>query len=273
MSKKNGTQVLVPKFESKIDLADYDTGYIGRFQSEEETLPEVESMLKKIGDLQEILYAENKQSLLLIVQAMDTGGKDGLIKHLFRGINPSGVRITSFKVPSSEEQAHDFLWRIHKETPRTGMIGVFNRSQYEDVLVVRVRNLVPKDVWKKRYDQINNFERMLAENGTRILKFYLHISRAEQKKRLESRLKNPDKHWKFNPGDVEERAFWDDYMAAYAEAISKCNTEYAPWHIVPADHKWYRNYAVTKAVLETLESMNPAYPVAPTEIANTVVPE
>jgi PPK2 family polyphosphate:nucleotide phosphotransferase len=219
------------------------------------------------------LYAEAQRSVLIVIQAMDTGGKDGLIKHVFRGLNPAGVAVTSFKRPSEEELAHDFLWRIHQNAPRKGMIGVFNRSHYEDVLVVRVHELVAKSVWKKRYDQINEFEELISESGTTILKFFLHISKDEQKRRLEDRLQEPHKHWKFNVGDLEERKLWDDYMKAYEAALSKCNNEYAPWHIVPANHKWYRNYVVTKALVEAMDGMELKYPPAAEGLESIVIPD
>jgi PPK2 family polyphosphate:nucleotide phosphotransferase len=218
-----------------------------------------------------MLYADKSQSLLIILQAMDAGGKDGTIKHVFTGVNPQGVHVNGFKRPSEEELAHDFLWRVHQHAPKKGYIGIFNRSHYEDVLVVRVNNLVPKFVWEKRYDHINNFERQLFDAGTRILKFYLHIDRDEQKERFEDRLQRPDKNWKFARGDLDVRRQWDDYMRAYEDAITKCNTAYAPWHIVPANRKWYRNYVVMKTIIETLEDMNLSYPDAEPDLDQIVI--
>jgi PPK2 family polyphosphate:nucleotide phosphotransferase len=215
---------------------------------------------EKIGQFQEILYAEHRRSLLLIFQAMDTGGKDGAIKNLCAGLDPAGLQITDFKAPSQEELDHDFLWRAHRATPGKGMIGIWNRSHYEDVLVVRVHKLVPKKVWQARYDQINRFEKNLTENGTTIVKFMLHISKVEQKKRLQARLDDPEKRWKFDPADIKERAFWGQYEQAYEDAINCCSTKWAPWHVVPANHKWARNLFIVDFVLRTLKEMDPRYP-------------
>lgn len=227
--------------------------------------------MARIYELQEILFASANHALLIVLQAMDTGGKDGTIAHVFRGLNPAGVRVTSFKKPTTDDLAHDFLWRIHACTPPKGMIGVFNRSHYEDVLVVRVHDLAPKKVWKKRYDQINAFEELLVENGTTVLKFFLHISKEEQKRRLEDRLRQANKHWKFNPDDLKERERWDDYMEAYEAVFSKCNTDFAPWHIVPSNHKWYRNYVVSQTIVKALEAMNLDYPPVPPGLDSEVV--
>ncbi|MEY2471949.1 MAG: hypothetical protein QOK28_1278 [Actinomycetota bacterium] len=215
---------------------------------------------EKLADLQERLYAEAKQSLLVVFQAMDTGGKDGAIKHVFHGVNPVGVHVASFKAPTPIELAHDFLWRVHEKTPAKGDIVIFNRSHYESVLIERVHDLVPKKTWKARYKQINAFEEMLVAEGTTILKFFFHISKDEQRDRLLARLDHADKTWKFNPEDVAERRLWHDYMDAYEDAVNKTSTKYAPWHVVPANHKWYRNYFVSKTLVETLERMNPKYP-------------
>lgn len=266
-------QPLIPPFDEKFRLKDYDPDYTGGYKSEEELQSELEKDIERLAELQNRLYAEAKHALLIVIQAMDTGGKDGLIKHVFRGLNPTGVQITSFKAPSAEELSHDYLWRIHQHTPPLGTIGVFNRSHYEDVLIVRVHNLVPEKVWKKRYEDINAFENLLADNGITVLKFYLHISKAEQKQRLEDRLKDPTKHWKFNPDDLKERALWDTYMDAYEDAIGKCNTKKAPWHVVPANEKWYRNYVVTKALIDALEALDPQYPPPPPNMDQIVVPD
>jgi PPK2 family polyphosphate:nucleotide phosphotransferase len=239
---------------SKIDPD--DTGGI----TKEEALQRFCELREKIYELQEVLYAERRRSLLLVFQAMDTGGKDGAIKNLCAGLNPAGLEITSFKGPSSEELEHDFLWRVHKAAPEKGMIGVWNHSHYEDVLIVRVHKLAPKKVWKARYDQINRFEEILTENGTTIVKFMLHISKDEQKRRLQARLDRPEKWWKFNPNDLEERALWGAYQKAYEDAINHCSTECAPWHVVPANHKWARNVALAEVVLCTLNEMDPRYP-------------
>ena len=207
---------------------------------------EFQLLKEKLVRFQEKLFAESRHKILIVLQAMDTGGKDGAIRHVFSGINPQGVRVVPFKVPSPEELAHDFLWRIHAKIPGKGEMVVFNRSHYEDVLVVRVHNLVPEKTWKKRFAHINDFERMLTDEGVTILKFYLHIDRDEQRKRLQERLDDPAKHWKFNPGDLKERALWDDYMAAYEEMIEKTSTGHAPWFIIPSNRKWYRNLAIAR---------------------------
>jgi PPK2 family polyphosphate:nucleotide phosphotransferase len=251
---KPGTRVRLKRL-----AADYDGGL-----SKDD--PQVEKRLERAKlrtrDLQTRLYAESKQALLVVLQAMDAGGKDGTIKHVMEGVNPQACSVMSFKAPTDEELAHDFLWRIRKHTPAKGNIAVFNRSHYEDVLIVRVHNLVPKRVWRKRYDQINAFERLLVESGTHILKLFLYISKEEQKRRLEQRLADPKKRWKFNPADLRERELWDDYMAAYEEALARCSTDYAPWHVIPADRKWYRNLVVAELVAQTLRDMNPRWPKA-----------
>jgi PPK2 family polyphosphate:nucleotide phosphotransferase len=243
----------------KIKLSKIDAGDTGG-ATKEKAFERFNELREKISGLQQILAAEHQRSLLLVFQAMDTGGKDGAVKDLCAGLNPAGVEVTSFKAPSSEDLEHDFLWRIHRAAPAKGMIGIWNRSHYEDVLVVRVHKLVPKKVWKARYDQINQFEKILTENGTTIVKFMLHISREEQKERLQARLDNPEKWWKFNVGDLKERAFWSDYQEAYEDAVNKCSTKWAPWHIVPANHKWARNLAVAEIVLRALKEMDPRYP-------------
>ena len=253
----------------KIKLADIDTRAKGDFGDKDEGKTHAGILVKRIAKLQRALYAEHKQALLIVLQATDTGGKDGAIRHLLTGVNPQGVRVNSFGVPTPIELSHDFLWRIHAATPPLGMIGVFNRSHYEDVLVTRVHDLVPEKVWKARYEAINNFEKLLTQSGTTIVKFYLHISKDEQKERLQARLDEPDKNWKFSPGDLKERESWDDYQAAYEDMINKCSTEWAPWNIVPADRKWARDIAIAEKVLATLEAMNPQYPDAdfdPTKI-------
>lgn len=206
------------------------------------------------------MYSEAKHALLVVFQAMDGGGKDGAIEHVFSGVNPQGCSVTSFKVPSAIEKAHDYLWRYHQAVPPRGLIGIFNRSQYESVLVERVENLVPEKVWRRRYDQINNFEEMLAGENITILKFYLHISKDEQKKRMEARLEDPEKNWKFNTGDLATRAKWDQYMQAYEDLLNKCSTEHAPWYVVPANHKWYRNWVISDTIVRTLKELHMQYP-------------
>jgi PPK2 family polyphosphate:nucleotide phosphotransferase len=218
------------------------------------------ALREELIDWQRRLYAESERSLLVVLQAMDAGGKDGTIRHVLKGVNPQGVRVASFKAPSTLERSHDFLWRIHSEVPARGMIRVFNRSHYEDVLIVRVKSLVPKEVWSQRYDRINEFEKQLTDSGTTIIKFFLHISREEQHERFRARLTQKEKLWKFSPQDVEESKHWDDYQAAYEDALNKCHTEHAPWFVIPSDQKWYRNLAVCQTIVETLREMKPDYP-------------
>ena len=216
--------------------------------------------LETLHELQYRMYAENRRALLIVLQAMDSGGKDGTIRKVMTGFNPQGCVVTSFKVPSEEERDHDFLWRIHKAVPRRGEVGIFNRSHYEDVLVVRVHDLVPQAVWSKRYEQINAFERLLADNDTVIVKFFLHIGKDEQLERLKARIDDPTKHWKISEADFKERRYWDDYQAAYADALSRCSTAHAPWYVIPANKKWYRNYAVAQILVETLSALDMQYP-------------
>ncbi len=263
---------LSPKPGSEVKLHHFDPDYHEHYD-EEAAEAELAKLKTKLESLQVKLYAEGKQSLLVVFQAMDTGGKDGVIRKVFEGINPQGVRVTSFKAPTPEELAHDFLWRVHQYTPPRGYIGVFNRSHYEDVLVVRVNNLVPKAVWKARYEYINQFEQLLTSSGTRILKFYLHIDKDEQKKRLIARLENSEKQWKFSIGDLPVREQWDDYMEAYEALLQRCNTDYAPWHIIPANHKWYRDLVVAKTILATLEDMNPQFPPPEEGLDKVVIPD
>lgn len=253
------TTIVTPRPGKTFRLAHVDPDATGGMKKEA-ALSRFLRLRENLSELQQILYAEHRRSLLLIFQAMDTGGKDGAVKNLCAGLNPAGLQITSFKAPSQEELDHDFLWRVYQATPGKGMIGIWNRSHYEDVLVVRVHQLVPKKVWKARYEQINRFEKILTDNGTTILKFMLHISKEEQKERLQARLDDPEKWWKFNQNDLKERALWDDYQEAYEDAINCCTTKYAPWHIVPANHKWARNLAIVELVLKTLKKMDPRYP-------------
>lgn len=217
------------------------------------------ALADELAHWQERLYAENKQSLLIVLQARDAGGKDGTVKHVIGVFNPNGVHIANFKVPSEEELAHDFLWRIHAQSPKKGMVAVFNRSHYEDVLVTRVHGMIDDRTAEQRLDHIRNFESLLSDSGTRILKFYLHVSKDEQKERLQDRLDNPDKLWKFSEGDLTERALWDKYTSAYQDALTT-STVQAPWYVIPADHKWFRNLLISQIVLDTLKEMNPQYP-------------
>lgn len=247
----------------KIKLSKFDPADRLGHEHDEKSEAKLEKSLKRLDELQNLLYAERKRALLIVLQGMDAAGKDGTIRHVMSGVSPQGCSVTSFKVPNSEELAHDFLWRTHKAVPERGMIGIFNRSHYEDVLVVRVHKLVPKEIWKERYDEINRFERNLAENGVKILKFFLHISKEEQKKRFDERLDDPRKNWKFTKADTAERKYWDDYVTAYEAVLSRCSTEYAPWFIIPSDHKWFRNLAISRILVETLEEFDMHYPKSP----------
>lgn len=244
----------------RLKLADIDPEDTGSLADKNEAEARLAKNVERMAELQNILYAENKRALLIILQAMDAGGKDGTIRKIMSGVNPQGVRVTSFKQPTEEELAHDFLWRVHQAVPGRGMIGIFNRSHYEDVLVVRVRNLAPREVWQARYEHINNFERLLTDNGVVILKFYLHISKEEQKQRFLDRLQEPHKRWKFNPADLAERALWEEYMQAFEDVFEKCSTRTAPWYIVPANKKWYRNAAVSEVIANTMEGWHMRYP-------------
>jgi PPK2 family polyphosphate:nucleotide phosphotransferase len=261
----------IVKPDSKVRLNDWATDDTGKFKQKQDAAGAIEKNLEKLQKLQELLYAESRHSLLIVLQAMDAGGKDGAIAHVFSGVNPQGCDVTSFKTPSTLEKAHDYLWRIHRAVPARGMIGIFNRSHYESVLVERVKDLAPEKVWSKRYDSINNFERMLHDEGTIILKFFLHISKDEQKRRLESRLEDPDKNWKFSPNDAQERKYWDDYQSAFADLLGKCSTKYAPWVIVPADKKWFRNWVLSDIIVRTLEELDMHYPKAAPGIENTKI--
>jgi PPK2 family polyphosphate:nucleotide phosphotransferase len=264
-------QHLVPPFGQDVHLSDYDPGYTEDLIKDEAL--ELERRYEaRLAELQDMLYAQSKRSLLVVFQAMDAGGKDGAIKKVFDSVNPQGVRVASFKVPTPIELAHDFLWRVHQVVPPKGFIGIFNRSHYEDVLVVRVNEIVPKAIWEKRYAMINDFERLLAENGTTILKFYLHISKDEQRKRLQERLDEPGKRWKFSLGDLPVRERWDDYMHAYEDVFTRCHHPSAPWHIVPANRKWYRDLVITRTIVETMERMDLAYPEPDFDPSAVVIP-
>jgi PPK2 family polyphosphate:nucleotide phosphotransferase len=256
---------------SKVSLRDHDPNDTGAYRSAQEAEERLNELREELGILQNLLYADHRYALLVVLQGIDASGKDGTIRHVMSGLTPLGCQVTGFKVPTAEELDHDFLWRIHRAMPRRGEIGIFNRSHYEDVLVVRVHELVPKEVWKSRYKQINHFERMLAQNGTVVVKFFLHISKEEQKKRFEERLQNPKKYWKFSLQDVEERKHWDDYMEAYEAALSKCSTEGAPWTIVPANQKWYRNLVVAETLVQTLRGLDLKYPAATWDRSKVVI--
>jgi PPK2 family polyphosphate:nucleotide phosphotransferase len=247
----------------KISLSDKDALPPRSLDADDEVLDKkMEKLRIRLDELQNALYAESKRALLVVLQARDAGGKDGTIRRVFTSVNPQGCTVTAFKAPSAIELAHDYLWRVHAAVPARGMIGIFNRSHYEDVLAVRVHKLVPKKVWKQRYDQINDFERILTENGVTILKFFLHISKEEQRLRLCDRLIDPAKNWKFQAGDLDERKLWDDYTRAYVDVFRKCSTKYAPWYLVPGDRKHARDFLVMETIVSTLEEMDPTYPKA-----------
>jgi PPK2 family polyphosphate:nucleotide phosphotransferase len=247
---------------AKLDLGKIDSSEKTLFQAsgKEEGESQLLELRGQLQQLQKRLYAENKQRILVVIQAMDTGGKDGCINNVFSGIDPQGVQVASFKKPTADELAHDFLWRIHAKVPSTGQLVIFNRSHYEDIIAVRVKELFPETVWKRRQRHVVEFERMLAEEGTTIVKIFLHISKNEQKQRLQARLETPAKHWKINPDDLVDRARWKDFMVAYEEVISKTSTELAPWYVVPADRKWYRNLCVARIMVDTLAKLNMEYP-------------
>ena len=260
------------KPETKIKLSTWNPADTGDFEGGKEAgLAQLEKLEEKLDILQELLFAEHVHKVLVVLQAMDTGGKDGVIRHVFNGVDPASVRVANFKAPTAEELDHDYLWRIHKEAPGKGEMVIFNRSHYEDVLIVRVHELVPPDMWGQRFRQINEFERTLAENGTTILKFYLHIDLAEQKERLQARLNDSAKRWKFRLGDLNERKLWTDYMQAYEDILSKTSTEYAPWYIVPANHKWFRDLVISSVLVETLESLKMKYPESEENLNGVVI--
>ncbi|WP_437187051.1 polyphosphate kinase 2 family protein [Planctomicrobium sp. SH668] len=256
---------------SSVDITEISTSGKDFHEDRDQAEREFSQFQLEISELQTKLYAEGRQRLLIILQAMDGGGKDGTTRSVFKEVNPQGMKIVSFKEPSKEELAHDFLWRIHKEVPGNGMIGLFNRSHYEDVLVVRVDKLVPKNIWEERYELINNFEKHLVNTGTHVLKFFLHISFKDQRKTFQERLQDPAKHWKFNISDIEKRKQWPEYMQAYSDAISRCSTTHAPWYIIPSDQNWYRNWAVANVIAATLREMNPQFPPLPPEYASLKV--
>jgi len=247
-------------------ITEHDAADLDSFDDRDEVVTQFDGLVTQIADFQERLYAEEKRSLLLVLQGIDAAGKDGTVKHVLRGTNPSGVRVYSFRQPTSEEAAHDFLWRYHHATPADGMIHVFNRSHYEDVLVVRVKDLAPEELWRSRYDSINDFERMLVREGTTILKCFLHISRERQLEKFRERLERPRKYWKWSDNDIKEREHWDEYQRAYEDAINATSTPWAPWYVVPADHRWFRNYVVARVLAAMLGAMNPQFPEPPDEV-------
>jgi PPK2 family polyphosphate:nucleotide phosphotransferase len=257
---KNFSKELRVKPGHKVNLAKSDAEDTLGWEKGHKAQASTEKAIARVDSLQYRLYAEKKRSLLVILQGLDAAGKDGTIRHVMSGVNPQGCDVTSFKVPSAEEMAHDFLWRIHKAVPPAGYIGIFNRSHYEDVLVVRVHNLAPQKIWSRRYDQINQFEDMLSQNNVKILKFFLHISKDEQEKRFMERIDDPDKRWKISEADFTERKYWDEYTKAYEAAIERCSTSDAPWLIIPSNKKWFRNLAVSHIIAEALEEMHLKFP-------------
>jgi len=264
----NYRERFIVKPGSKVDLDQIDPGFSGGDDTRhKEALDQIDKDRARLTELQYLMYAGNRQSLLIVLQALDAGGKDGTVNHVLSAMNPQGCSVASFKAPTPEELAHDFLWRIHPHTPGNGRIAVFNRSHYEDVLIVRVHDLVPKAVWSGRYDLINAFETGLAANNTTILKFFLHISKEEQLERFKQRLDDPAKNWKISESDYTERERWDDYRTAIEEALSKCSTAEAPWFVIPANHKWFRNLAVARIIVETLEELDMKMPEATVDLA------
>jgi len=252
---------------SKLHLAEIDPSYAGKHKSHKKATPEIAKEVERMDGLQYLLYADASQSLLIVLQALDAAGKDGVIRHLFTGMNPEGTSVFGFKQPSKSEAAHDFLWRAHIHAPGDGEVVIFNRSHYEDVLVVRVHKLVPESVWSKRYGLINDFEKMLAENRTRVLKFYLHISPDEQLQRFEKRLDDPGRHWKISESDYSERKLWPKYIKAYEEAIARTSTKHAPWYVIPSNHKWFRNLAISQIVADAMDEMGLKLPPSRVDIA------
>jgi PPK2 family polyphosphate:nucleotide phosphotransferase len=262
MPVKGALERYLVKPGEKVDLKKIDSGEFFLFDKvgKDDSSKAFDKLQDELQELQKVLYAQNKHRILLVLQAMDTGGKDGCVKHVFSRIDPQGIHVRSFKKPSEEELARDFLWRVHSKVPRSGEMVIFNRSHYEDVIAVKVKKLFPEKIWKQRYNHIVDFERMLAEEGTTIVKIYLHISKDEQKRRIVSRLENPNKHWKFNPDDLKDRVLWEDFMKTYEDLLSKTSTEHAPWYVVPANRKWYRNLVVARIMVDTMRKLNMKLP-------------
>ena len=251
----------------KVRLSDIDPSFSGKHESHEEALPEIQKHVQRMAELQYLLYADGGQSLLIVLQALDAAGKDGTIRHLFTGMNPQGTSVFGFKQPSAVEAAHDFLWRAHSRTPGNGEVVIFNRSHYEDVLVVRVHKLAPRAVWSKRYDLINDFENMLQQNGTRILKFFLHISPEVQLARFKRRLDDPSRNWKISENDYSERELWPQYVEAYEDAMALTSTKHAPWYLIPANHKWFRDLAISQIIVDTMDEMGLKLPPTRVDLA------
>ncbi len=265
------TDFLVPP-GSHVRLGKIDTSADGGFDKAT-AAARTARLNSRLEELQELLYAQSRHRVLIVLQAMDGGGKDGTIRHVFDGVNPAGVRVASFKQPTDKELAHDYLWRIHPHVPSNGEVVIFNRSHYEDVLVVRVADLVPEQQWRRRYRHIVDFERLLADEGTTILKFFLHISRAEQKERFQARLDDPTKHWKFSLGDLPVRERWDEYQQAYEDTLNETSTDHAPWFVIPADRKWYRDLVISEILVEALESLDMSYPKPAQDLTKVVIPD
>ncbi len=264
----NYLKKLIVEPDSRIRLKHFDPAYHGKHESRQSALPEIQGNLQKMEELQYLMYAENKHSLLVALQGLDAAGKDGVVRHVLTGMNPSGCISVNFKQPTAKELAHDFLWRVHPHVPAKGAVAIFNRSHYEDVLVARVHNLVPEKVWSKRYDQINDFERLVAtENKTTILKFFLHISKDEQLSRFKKRLDDPARQWKISESDYKERDYWDDYIEAFEDVLTRTSTEHAPWFIIPSNHKWFRDLSISQIITRTMEEMNMQLPKPTVNIA------
>ncbi len=269
MPINNAREMYVVKPGSEVNLSDLATDDKSLFDGGKKDHYDVlENLNEELKGMQNLLYAEGKKKLLVVIQAMDTGGKDGCVKSVFSRVDPQGIEVTSFKRPSAEELSHDYLWRVHQHAPAKGMISVFNRSHYEDIIAVKVKDIFPESVWSKRYRHIVEFERMLAEEGTKIVKIFLNISKDEQKERLQARLDDPAKHWKFNPGDLDDRAKWDDFMTEYENLLGKTSTDNAPWYIIPADRKWYRNLVVSQIIIDELKSLDMHYPETDWDVAD-----
>jgi PPK2 family polyphosphate:nucleotide phosphotransferase len=268
----NFSKALVVKPGQKVKLAKYDPEETLGWEKDRKMKASLATAIERLDKLQYLLYAEKKRALLIVLQGLDASGKDGTIRHVMTGCNPQGCRVTPFKRPSAEESSHDYLWRVHRAVPEYGDIGIFNRSHYEDVLVVRVHNLVPKDVWSRRYDQINRFEHLLHDNRVKIVKFFLHISKDEQKKRFEQRIQDKDRQWKISEDDFSERKFWNDYTAAYEDVLTKCSPPEIPWYVIPANKKWFRNLAVSHIIVETLEAMHMKFPPPAVDVKKLKLP-
>lgn len=263
MKIKRASKAYIVKPGDKIDLEKGNAGDLSLWEvGDEKGDAEVvlEGMRQKLRELQKVLYAENKHKILVVMQAMDAGGKDGCVKSVLATVDPQGIEVTAFKKPNEEELSHDFLWRIHQKAPRKGMMAVFNRSHYEDIIAVRVKKIFPEKVWRKRYKHVVDFEQMLVDEGTTVVKLFLNISKEEQGARLQARLDNPSKHWKFHPDDLKDRACWGEFMKAYGDLIEKTSTEDSPWYVIPANRKWYRNLVVAQILIDTLEGLKMKYP-------------